>query len=55
MCVYTDWVQEIHNFFEKIKASNVQKFTNIVNNEFREMSFSFVAPDGYFWTLVLKN
>ncbi|MFM6040574.1 MAG: VOC family protein [Sphaerospermopsis kisseleviana] len=55
MCLYTYRVQGIHDYFDKIRASNVQKFTNIVNNEFGEMSFSFVAPDGYFWTLVAKS
>jgi catechol 2,3-dioxygenase-like lactoylglutathione lyase family enzyme len=55
MSLYTYRVQEIQTYFNRIQASNVQKITNIVNNEFEEMSFSFVAPDGYFWTLVAKN
>ncbi|TAF05808.1 MAG: VOC family protein [Nostocales cyanobacterium] len=55
MCLYTYRVQEIQTYFDRIKASNVQKFTNLVNNEFGEMSFSFVSPDGYFWTLLAKN
>jgi len=55
MCLYTYRVQGIQTYFDRIRASNVQNITNIVNNEFEEMSFSFVAPDGYFWTLVAKN
>ncbi|MGM3308380.1 VOC family protein [Anabaena sp. WFMT] len=55
MCLYTYRVQGIQTYFDKIRASNVQKFTNIVSNEFGEQSFSFIAPDGYFWTLVEKN
>lgn len=55
MCLYTYRVQGIEDYFHRVRASHVQKFTNIVSNEFGEMSFSFVAPDGYFWTLVAKN
>jgi catechol 2,3-dioxygenase-like lactoylglutathione lyase family enzyme len=54
MCLYTYRVQGIESYFDRVRASNAQKFTNIVSNEFGEMSFSFVAPDGYFWTLVAK-
>ncbi len=52
MSLYTYRVRGIHGYFDRIKASKVQKFTNIISNEFGEMSFSFVAPDGYFWTLL---
>ena len=52
MSLYTYRVRGINAYFERIKASAVRKFTNIVSNEFGEMSFSFVAPDCYFWTLL---
>ncbi|MFQ4142074.1 VOC family protein [Chlorogloeopsis sp. ULAP02] len=52
MCLYTYRVQQLDQFCDRIKASRVQKCTNIVENEFGEPSFSFVAPDGYFWTLI---
>jgi hypothetical protein len=55
---YTYRVQGIKTYFYRIRASNAQQVTIIVNNEFNEfgeMSFSFIAPDGYFWTLVAKN
>ncbi|MBK1990725.1 VOC family protein [Sphaerospermopsis aphanizomenoides BCCUSP55] len=55
MCLYTYRVQSIDTYFDKIRASNVQRFTKITTNEFGEKSFSFVAPDGYFWTLVEFN
>ena len=35
----------------KVIESEATKMTPIVINEFGEKSFSFVAPDGYFWTL----
>lgn len=52
MCLYTYRVRGLDWYCDRIKASPVQKFTTIVTNEFGEQSFSFVAPDGYFWTLV---
>jgi hypothetical protein len=55
MCLYTYQVQGIETYFDRIRASNAQKVTKTVNNEFGEMSYSFIAPDGYFWTLVAKN
>ncbi|MBD2776943.1 VOC family protein [Iningainema tapete] len=52
MCLYTYRVRQLDWYCDRIKMSPVQKFTTIVTNEFGEQSFSFVAPDGYFWTLV---
>ena len=52
MCLYTYRVRGLNTYFDRMKASSVQKFTTIATNEFGEMSFSFVAPDGYFWTLL---
>ncbi|MBP5972715.1 VOC family protein [Brasilonema sp. CT11] len=52
VCLYTYRVRGLDMYCDRIKASPVQKYTNIVPNEFGEMSFSFVAPDGYFWTLL---
>jgi len=52
MCLYTYRVRGIKTYFERIKNSSGQKVTDMMLNEFGEMSFSFVAPDGYFWTLV---
>ncbi|TAE60489.1 MAG: VOC family protein [Nostocales cyanobacterium] len=55
MSLYTYRVRGIEDYFERVKSSNVQKFTNIISNEFDEKSFSFVAPDGYFWTLLERR
>ncbi len=52
MCLYTYQVQGIEKYCDRIQQSSAQNVTNIVSNEFGEMSFSFLAPDGYFWTLV---
>ncbi|WP_460206157.1 VOC family protein [Scytonema sp. NUACC21] len=52
MCLYTYRVTGLNLYCDRIKASPIQKYTTIVPNEFGEMSFSFVAPDGYFWTLL---
>ena len=52
MSLYTYRVRGIKQYLNRIKASRVQKFTEVSLNEFGEESFSFVAPDGYFWTLV---
>lgn len=52
MSLYTYRVQGLQNYCDRIKASSAQNLTNIVENEFGEKSFSFVAPDGYFWNLL---
>jgi catechol 2,3-dioxygenase-like lactoylglutathione lyase family enzyme len=51
MCLYTYRVKELNKKRDRIKASPAKKITSIINNEFGEPSFSFAAPDGYFWTL----
>lgn len=52
MSLYTYRIRGIEEYGDRIKASLAQKYTNIIENEFREKSFSFVAPDGYFWNLI---
>ncbi|MFB2937935.1 VOC family protein [Aerosakkonemataceae cyanobacterium BLCC-F154] len=54
MSLYTYRVSDIEEYFHRIKESNVKRFSEIEINEFGEKSFSFVAPDGYFWTLIAK-
>ncbi|XWK89270.1 MAG: VOC family protein [Phormidium sp.] len=54
MSLYTYRVSDIEEYFHRIKESNVKRFSEIEVNEFGEKSFSFVAPDGYFWTLIAK-
>ncbi|MDZ8050665.1 MAG: VOC family protein [Aulosira sp. ZfuVER01] len=52
MSLYTYRVRGIETYCDRIRQSSAQNITNLVTNEFGEMSFSFIAPDGYFWTLV---
>lgn len=52
MSLYTYRVRGLEIYFNRVQASAAQNLTEIVANEFGEQSFSFVAPDGYFWTLV---
>jgi uncharacterized glyoxalase superfamily protein PhnB len=50
--LYTYRVKGIKNYYQKVKTSKAKKITEIKTNEFGEKSFSFIAPDGYFWTLL---
>jgi catechol 2,3-dioxygenase-like lactoylglutathione lyase family enzyme len=52
MCLYTYRVSGLEAYLDRLKASQAQNITDIVSNEFGENSLSFVAPDGYFWTLL---
>ena len=52
MSLYTYRVADLEAYFNRVQASGAQKITEIVSNEFEERSFSFLAPDGYFWTLI---
>ncbi|QIR40161.1 VOC family protein [Tolypothrix sp. PCC 7910] len=52
MSLYTYRVRGIQAYCDRIRESLAQNITNIVSNEFGEMSFSFTAPDGYFWNLL---
>lgn len=52
MSLYTYRVRGLEDYFNRVNESAAQTVTEIVENEFGEASFSFVAPDGYFWTLI---
>jgi catechol 2,3-dioxygenase-like lactoylglutathione lyase family enzyme len=52
MSLYTYRVRGLEDYFNRVKASAAQNVTDIVCNEFGEPSFSFIAPDRYFWTLI---
>lgn len=54
MSLYTYRVRAIEEYFNRVKNSQASQVTKIIPNEFGEESFSFVAPDGYFWTLIEK-
>ncbi|MEQ1923919.1 MAG: hypothetical protein ABL952_15545, partial [Pyrinomonadaceae bacterium] len=50
--LYTYRVKGLDAYRDKISKSKATGVTAVVKNELGERSFSFVAPDGYFWTLV---
>ena len=52
MSLYTYRVRGLKEYFNRIKNSKAKQVTDIISNEFGEESFSFVAPDSYFWTLI---
>ncbi|HEY9845971.1 MAG TPA: hypothetical protein V6D03_07205 [Candidatus Caenarcaniphilales bacterium] len=52
MSLYTYRVGGLAAYLERVKSSQAKKVTEIVCNEFGEQSFSFIAPDGYYWTLL---
>ncbi len=52
MSLYTYRVGGIKEYFNRVKNSKASQVTEIIPNEFGEESFSFISPDGYFWTLI---
>ncbi len=52
--LYTYKVSGIEEYHRRVLKSRASSVTEIIENEFGERSFSFVAPDGYFWTLLEK-
>ncbi|KST68938.1 hypothetical protein BC008_02725 [Mastigocoleus testarum BC008] len=52
VCLYTMKVKDIQQYYQLVSSSKATEMTTVYENEFGEKSFSFVAPDGYFWTLI---
>ena len=52
VCLYTMKVRDIESYYQRVICSEATEVTKVCENEFGEYSFSFVAPDGYFWTLL---
>jgi catechol 2,3-dioxygenase-like lactoylglutathione lyase family enzyme len=50
--LYTYRVSDIATYRDRVQASAAQAVTEVCVDEFGDRSFSFIAPDGYFWTLV---
>lgn len=50
--LYTYRVRGLKEYRDQIQSSSATQVTDIVTNEFGKQSFSFTAPDGYFWTLI---
>lgn len=52
-CNYTLRVGDIEAYHAKVRAAEgTTEVGTVMINEFGERSFSFVAPDGYYWTMV---
>ena len=51
MSLYVYRVRGLEFYCDRVKGE-AEQVTDIISNEFGEPSFSFVAPDGYFWTLL---
>lgn len=52
MSLYTYRVQGLEDYRDRVQANTAQQVTDVIVNEFGDRSFSFIAPDGYFWTLI---
>ncbi|MGB3292664.1 MAG: VOC family protein [Phormidesmis sp.] len=55
MSLYTYRVSDLARIRDHIHASAAENLTDIVTDEFGDRSFSFIAPDGYFWTLIERK
>lgn len=53
--LYTYQVTDIAAYRDRVQTSSAQAITEICHNEFGDRSFSFIAPDGYVWTLVQES
>jgi hypothetical protein len=52
--LFTYRVGDIADYHAKVKSSRATNLTAVLKNEFGESSFSFIAPDGHWWTLIGK-
>lgn len=52
MSLYTLRARKLDDYHARVSQSVATCVSPIARNEFGERSFSFVAPDGYFWTMV---
>lgn len=52
LCLFTYQVEDIATFHEQVIKSKATNVTKIMPNEFGELSFGLVAPDGMYWEIV---
>jgi uncharacterized glyoxalase superfamily protein PhnB len=50
--LFTYQVEDIQAFHQRISNSSATNVTPIVSNEFGELSFGLLAPDGFYWVIV---
>ena len=52
LTLFTYAVADIEDYHARVSASDARRVADIMTNEFGELSFSFISPDGMDWTLV---
>ncbi len=55
LTLFTYAVADIEGYHRKVSRSEATRVTDVMENEFGELSFSFIAPDGTDWALVEWN
>ena len=55
LSLYTYRVGDLEALRPRLEEHGARDLTPVISNEFGEPSLSFVAPDGYFWTLVASS
>jgi hypothetical protein len=50
--LFTYQVEDIQQFYDRIRCSNARSITPILSNEFNESSFSLVSPDEMVWVII---
>ena len=52
MSLYTYRVRSVENYRQRVMEHGATEVTEILDNEFGNLSFSFVAPEGSSWNLI---
>jgi hypothetical protein len=52
MCLYTYRVVDINGYRARVAGSAATRVTEVLRDEFGLRTFSFIAPDGYWWQLI---
>ena len=52
LTLYTYRVSDLAYYHRRVSESHATQISEITTDEFGARAFSFVAPDGYDWTLV---
>ena len=55
LTLFTYAVADIEDYHGRVSRSEATRVTDVMENEFGELSFSFIAPDGTDWALVEWN
>lgn len=55
MCLYTYRVADVHMYRERVAASAATRVSQVMRDEFNDESFSFIAPDGYWWQIIERR